>query len=144
MQAVIIGSDHAGFSLKEIVKSYLQDKGIPVVDAGCFDEASVHYPKIAQDLSRKISTGEFERGILICGTGIGMSISANRIENVRATLCQDHFTARMSRMHNNSNVLCMGARVIGQDVAIEMVDVWLNTEFEGGRHQTRLQMIEES
>lgn len=143
MQAIIIGSDHAGFSLKEKVKEFIENKGFSVEDAGCYDENSVHYPRIAQDLSERVSRGEFEKGILICGTGIGMSITANRFENVRATLCHDHFTAKMSRMHNNSNVLCMGARVIGQDVAMEMVETWLDTEFEGGRHQTRLSMIDE-
>lgn len=143
MQAIIIGSDHAGFSLKEKVKEFIENKGFSVEDAGCYDESSVHYPKIAQDLSGRVSRGEFEKGILICGTGIGMSITANRFDNVRATLCHDHFTAKMSRMHNNSNVLCMGARVIGQDVAMEMVETWLDTEFEGGRHQTRLSMIDE-
>lgn len=139
---IILGSDHGGFSLKEILKPILIDLKYEVEDVGCYDTSSVHYPSIAKKLAIEISKGKFEKGILICGTGIGMSIAANRFKNVRATLCHDHFTAKMSREHNDSNVLVLGGRVIGDEVAKDILDVWLNTEFQGGRHSERVGMFE--
>lgn len=140
---IIIGSDHGGFTLKEILKSTLDDNNYQVEDIGCFDTNSVHYPVIAEKLSREISAGNFTKGILVCGTGIGMSIAANRFKNVRATLCHDHFTAKMSREHNNSNVLVLGGRVIGDEVAKDILQIWLATEFQGGRHKERTDMFDQ-
>ena len=140
---IIIGSDHGGFEMKEQLKALLRDKAYQVSDAGCYDTSSVNYPDIARKVSKSVANGEFNRGILVCGTGIGMSIAANRIPKIRATLCHDHFTAKMSREHNNSNILVLGGRVLGPEIANEILDTWLNTEFGGGRHQMRCEMIDE-
>ncbi|MDH5561561.1 MAG: ribose 5-phosphate isomerase B [Deltaproteobacteria bacterium] len=139
---IIIGSDHAGFSLKESIKKHLEAIPMKVADVGCFDTNSVHYPEVADLLVKRILSGEYHRGIMICGTGIGMSITANRHKGIRATLCHDYLTAKMSREHNNSNLLVMGGRIIGIETALNVVDVWLSTEFQGGRHQQRLDLIE--
>ncbi len=139
---VIIGCDHAAFKLKETVKAHLESKGLPVEDAGTFGETSVDYPDIGAMVSSKVSSGEFKRGILICGTGIGMSMVANKYAHVRAALCNDLFSAVMSKKHNNANILAMGGRVIGDILALEIVDTWLDTDFEGGRHQRRLDMFD--
>lgn len=139
---IIIGSDHGGLTMKEVLKKALQDASFQVNDVGCYDSKSVHYPEIAKKVASAVSNGEVEKGILVCGTGIGMSIMANRFPNVRATLCHDNFTARMSREHNNSNILVLGGRVIGDEVAKDILDVWLKTEFEGGRHQERINMFD--
>ena len=141
-EKIIIGSDHGGFELKEKIKSLLAEESFIVEDAGCFDGASVHYPEIAKIVAGKVSNGEIKRGILICGTGIGMSLAANRFKNVRATLCHDHITSLFSREHNDSNLLVMGQRVLGDEVAFDIVKTWLYTEFEGGRHQTRISMLD--
>lgn len=143
IKPVIIGCDHAAFLLKEIIKRHLEKKGIPVTDAGTHTEASVDYADFGLKVAQSISRGEFERGILICGTGIGMSIVANRFAGVRATLCADIFSARMSRQHNDSNILVMGARVIGDTLAVEIVNTWLEIPFEGGRHRARLQKFDQ-
>jgi len=135
---VVIGSDHAAYQLKEKIKQFLIENGIAVEDAGAQDESSVDYPDYGIKVASLISAGKFDRGILLCGTGIGMSIVANRFSNVRAALCNDLFSAIMSRRHNNSNVLVMGGRVIGDVLAIEILKAWLDTPFEGGRHQKRL------
>jgi ribose 5-phosphate isomerase B len=135
---IIIGSDHAAYRLKERIKAYLLEHGFEVEDAGAENESSVDYPDYAIKVASQVSSGKFSRGILLCGTGIGMSIVANRFANVRAALCNDLFSAFMSRRHNNSNVLVMGGRVIGDVLAIEILKAWLDTEFEGGRHQARL------
>ncbi len=140
---IIIGSDHGGFDLKEQLKTNLQDKSYQVSDAGCYNNSSVNYPDIARSVSQKVASGEFSRGILICGTGIGMSITANRIPHIRATLCHDHFTAKMSREHNNSNILVLGGRILGPEIAEDILDTWLNTEFGGDRHQMRCELIDE-
>lgn len=142
-EKIIIGSDHGGFDLKEKVKTILEAESYVVEDAGCHNAESVHYPEIAKKVAEKVSNGEIEKGILICGTGIGMSLAANRFKGVRATLCHDHITARFSREHNNSNILVMGQRVLGDEVAFDIVKTWLHTEFEGGRHQTRISMLED-
>jgi ribose 5-phosphate isomerase B len=137
-----IGSDHGGWELKkEIIKFIKNTTTIELLDFGTASKDSVDYPDFGRKVSEAVYTGIVDRGILICGTGIGMSIVANRYPKVRAALCHDHFTARMSRLHNDANVLVMGERVVGQGVALDMVKTWLETEFEGGRHQKRLDKI---
>ncbi len=133
-----IGSDHGGFSLKGEIAAYLSHEGFEVIDVGNHGEASVDYPDYAEALCQAMARGEFERGILICGTGIGMAMVANRHRHIRAALCGEPFSARMSREHNNANVLCLGGRVLGTELAREIVRVWLRTEFAGGRHQRRI------
>jgi ribose 5-phosphate isomerase B len=135
---VIIGSDHAAFDLKEKIKAFLVDRGIDVEDAGSHSEDSVDYPDFGIKVASMVSTGKFERGILLCGTGIGMSMVANKFPHVRAALCSDLFSAIMSRRHNNSNILVLGGRVVGDALAMEMVRAWLETPFDGGRHQQRI------
>lgn len=139
---IIIGSDHGGFELKELIRGLLAENPIEITDAGCFSTASVHYPEIGKAVAEKVSNGEFERGILICGTGIGMSIAANRFPGVRATLCHDHLTARLAREHNDSNILVLGGRVLGLETAKDILLTWLKTEFEGDRHLTRINMLD--
>jgi len=134
---IIIGSDHAGFSLKEALKESFGG----MVDAGTYSEDSVDYPDFAARVARAISSGEFERGILICGSGVGMSIVANKFPGVRAALCTDTDTARMSRMHNDANILILAGRRTDVETATAIVKVWSNTEFEGGRHKRRLDKI---
>jgi ribose 5-phosphate isomerase B len=137
-----IGADHGGLGLKQEVVQYLRTlKDIEVSDFGTATKDSVDYPDYGKKVSEAVSNGTVDRGILICGTGIGMSIVANRFPKVRAALCHDHFTAQMSREHNDANILVMGERVIGKGVALEIVKTWLETEFAGGRHQLRLNKI---
>ncbi len=138
---IAIGSDHAGFPLKQVVKSWLEDHGYEVDDLGTYDTKSVDYPDYAAAVAHAVAEGKADRGILICGTGIGMSMSANKVPGIRAALCTDVYTARMSRRHNDANVLCMGARVIGPGVAESIVEAWLSEEFEGGRHARRVGKI---
>ncbi len=139
---IAIGSDHGGFELKEYIKNFLISENYEVIDFGTDSEKSIDYPDIAKPLCKDLLSGKFKKGILICGTGIGMSITANRFAGIRATLANDLFSAIMSRRHNNSNILVMGGRVIGKEVAKEIVKAWLKEEFEGGRHQRRLDKIE--
>ena len=140
---IIIGSDHGGFELKETCREFMETlDDCDVMDAGTFSEDSMDYPLVAHKVSKAISEGEFERGILICGTGIGMSVVANRYPGVRACLCHNLFTARLSREHNDANILVMGGRVIGKGIAIEMVELFLRMSFDGGRHEQRLNLIE--
>ncbi len=137
-----IGADHGGVELKlEIVKFLQTIKDLEVSDFGTTTTDPVDYPDYGKKVSEAVSNGSMDRGILICGTGIGMSIVANRFPRVRAALCHDNFTARMSRLHNDANVLTLGGRVIGRGVALDIVKAWLETEFEGGRHQLRLNKI---
>jgi len=137
-----IGCDHGGFELKEEIVKFIQPiKNIDLTDYGTMSKDSVDYPDFAKKVSEAVSSGIADRGILICGTGIGMSITANRYPKVRAALCHDHFTAQMSRLHNDANILVMGERVLGKGVALEIVKTWLDTKFEGGRHQQRLDKI---
>ncbi len=143
MKRIAIGSDHAGYRLKEIIKAYLIDKEFQVEDVGTHSEESVDYPEFAFRVARMVRDGDAERGILICGSGIGMAMAANRVRGVRAVNPMEPFSAKMSRRHNDSNVLCMGERFIGRDMAIEIVNVWLNEPFEGGRHQRRVNMLDE-
>ncbi len=136
---VIIGSDHAAYPLKAEIKAFLLENGIPVEDIGTDSGNSVDYPDYAIKAASMISQGKFERGILMCGTGIGMSMAANKFKNVRAALCTDLFSAIMSRRHNDANVLVLGGRITGVGLALEIVRVWLDTPFEGGRHQKRIE-----
>jgi len=138
---IAIGSDHAGFGLKEDVLALLKETGSEVIDCGTNTTASVDYPDFGEKVSRMVSAGEVDRGILICGTGIGMSMVANKFPNVRAALCNDLFSAKMSRLHNDANILVLGGRIIGKDLAAEIVRTWLDTAFEGDRHMRRLQKI---
>ena len=138
---VALASDHGGFGLKEFVKGLLADMGLDVVDFGTHSEDSVDYPEFAVKVVKAVLSGEVQRGILICGTGIGMSIVANRFPGIRAALCHDTYTAKMSRLHNNANVLVMGGRVLSKEEAGEIVRVWFEEEFEGGRHARRLGKI---
>ncbi len=137
-----VGSDHGGFELKEFIKDYLQHISYHVSDFGTYSNESVDYPDIAKLLCKDLILNKIDCGILICGTGIGMSIAANRFKGIRATLTNDMFTAIMSKRHNNSNVLVMGGRVVGKDLAVKIVDCWLNEKFEGDRHIRRLNKID--
>jgi ribose 5-phosphate isomerase B len=139
---IIIGCDHAAYRLKEALKKAMQAQGMAVTDVGTHSEAAMDYPDTGKTVSQKISSGEYERGILICGTGLGMSMVANKYPHVRAALCNDLFSAAMSRRHNDANILVMGGRVIGDVLAQEIVKTWLETPFEGGRHQRRLDMFD--
>ncbi|OFL48947.1 ribose-5-phosphate isomerase [Nosocomiicoccus sp. HMSC067E10] len=140
---VIIGSDHGGFNLKSAIVQHLEDKGIDVKDVGPFDTDSVDYPDYAKPVAEAVQDSEYDRGILVCGTGIGMNIAANKHKGIRAALVHDTFSAHATREHNNSNILCMGERVIGTGLALDIVDIWLETEFEGGRHERRIEKIEQ-
>ncbi len=139
---IIIGSDHAAFGLKEKIKNFLLSRGYVVEDVGADSENSVNYVDYGKKVANAVSEGQFSRGILLCGTGLGMSIVANRFPKVRAALCSDIFSARMSRVHNDANILVMGGRLIGDVLAFELVQTWLETEFEGGRHLERIQSID--
>ena len=140
---ILLGCDHAGFELKEICREYLERSGdYEVVDKGVFSTESCDYPVIAHEVAGGVSRGEAPLGILVCGSGIGMSVAANRHRGVRAALCHNQYAARMSRLHNNANVLALGGRITGVDLALAIVDVFLGTEFEGGRHQRRVEGIE--
>lgn len=138
---ISVGSDHGGFELKQQVVEFLRQLGHEVIDAGSDSPQSVDYPDYAAKVCELVRGGQSERGILICGTGIGMAIAANRYRDIRAALCHEGFTARMSREHNNANVLCLGARVIGSALALDIVGQWLEAEFAGGRHQRRLDLL---
>ena len=138
---IIIGSDHGGLILKTALNSYLVRRGIKVTDAGTISDASVDYPDFGQKVAEAVIAGEAELGILICGTGIGMSIAANKIPGIRAALVTDVFMARMAREHNNANVLVLGGRVLDEQKACDLVGAWLDATFEGGRHQARLDKI---
>ncbi len=139
---IIIGSDHAGFPMKEKVKVFLQDRGHVVEDAGTMSNESVDYTDYGKKVAGKVSDNTFERGVLICGTGLGMSMVANRFKGVRAALANDLFSAIMSRRHNDSNILVMGGRLIGDALALQLVETWLETPFDGGRHQERLEKMD--
>lgn len=139
---IAIASDHGGFELKEQICNYLLSKGYDVQNFGTDSLESCDYPIYAQKVCKAILNGEFNRGILICGTGIGMSIMANRFKGIRAACLSDKYSAEMTRKHNDSNVLCFGARVIGENLAKEIVDIWLKTVYEGGRHKKRLEMLD--
>ena len=135
---IVVGADHGGYVLKECIISWLRDQGHTVTDVGCDSIKSVDYPDFAEKAVQKIINKSAEFGILVCGTGIGMSIAANRHYGIRAANCFDENTAALSREHNNANVLCLGARVLDEDKALKMVEVWLDTKFAGGRHLARI------
>lgn len=139
---IVIGSDHGGYNYKNKIIDYLKNNNIDYIDVGTYSEEACDYPLIAKKAAEKIVSGEAEKGILICGTGIGMSIAANKFKGIRAAHCTDTFSTKASRAHNNSNILCIGERITGECIALDIVDVWLKTKFEGGRHQRRVDMIE--
>lgn len=139
---IVIGADHAGFLLKEKIKEKLVNEGYEVIDVGTFSEESVDYPIYGKKIGEKVAKGEADRGIAICGSGIGISISCNKVKGIRAALCTSVEMAEMSRRHNNANVLALGARMIDKDAAFKIVDKWLETGFEGGKHLRRINMIE--
>lgn len=141
---IVIGSDHAGLNLKKIIIDYLIQNKYTVNDIGTYTNESCDYPVIAQNLAKLVATKEYERGILICGTGIGMSIAANKINGIRAAVVSDTCSAKMSRLHNDSNILCIGERIVGSELAKDIVQIWLNTDFSGGRHACRVAMIEDN
>ncbi len=139
---IVVGADHGGFELKEQIRAWLEDMGHNVTDAGCYSSESVDYPVYAAKVCEMVRDGSADRGILVCGTGIGMSMAANRHRGIRAALCHEIFTAAMSRHHNDANVLCMGGRVIGSALAREMVKTWVDTPFDEGRHSRRISMFD--
>ena len=138
---IAVGSDHGGFLLKDEIMKHLKQKGIDFVDFGCFTTESVDYPDIGQAVGEAVARGEYDKGIICCGTGIGISISANKVPGIRAALCGDCFSAKASREHNDANILALGERVIGVELARMIVDIWLGTEFQGGRHGRRVEKI---
>lgn len=138
---IAIGNDHAGFELKKTVTDVLEEYGIEYKDFGCYSTDKAEYPIYAQKVADAVASGECERGVLICGTGIGISIAANKVKGIRAAVCTDPLCAKLSRLHNNSNILAMGARITGRELAKEILKAWLDTEFEGDRHQARIDDI---
>ena len=140
---ICIGSDHAAFELKNHIKEYLTDKGYEVKDIGVNAPISVNYPAYGEKVAKAVASGECEFGIVICGTGIGMSMAASRVKGIRCALCTNTYMARLAREHNNANVIALGARVIGSGIAEEMVDIFLTTDFEGGRHAVRVALLDE-
>lgn len=140
---VAIGADHGGVHLKAAIKALLDELNVAYTDFDTDSEASVDYPDIAEPVAKAVAAGEYDRGILICGTGIGIGIAANKVAGIRAALCHDTFSAHASREHNNANILTMGERVIGPGLAGDIVKIWLTTEFEGGRHERRVAKIAE-
>ena len=136
-----IGCDHAGLSLKNVIAGILEQQGIELKDMGTNSEESCNYPDYGERVSEAVSNGSVDRGILVCGTGIGMSIVANKFPGVRAALCSEDYSAKMSRLHNDSNILVLPGRIINEDTAKEIIKIWLETDFEGGRHQGRLDKI---
>lgn len=141
IKKITVGCDHAGFGLKKTVIAHLEERGFEVFDVGTHSTDSCDYPQIAHELCKNIQDGTTELGILICGTGIGMSMAANKHRGIRAAACSDTFSARLTRVHNNANVLCFGERVVGMGLALDLVDAFVDAEFEGGKHQRRVDMI---
>ncbi|MBS7298910.1 MAG: ribose 5-phosphate isomerase B [Eubacteriales bacterium] len=141
MIMIAIGSDHGGFELKTHIMEYLKNQGLELFDFGTYSEDSCDYPDIAEKVANAVADGECEKGILICGTGIGISIAANKVKGIRAALCGDVYSAKMTRKHNDANILCMGGRVTGRELAFMICDTFLSEEFEGGRHQNRIDKI---
>lgn len=138
---IAIGCDHGGLEHKNAIVEHLKNRGFEVKDSGIYENHSVDYPDIAVKVCGDITSGECELGILVCGTGIGMSLAANKVKGIRAAAVSEHFSAKYTRLHNNSNVLCLGGRVIGVGTALELVDLFVDTEFEGGRHETRVAKV---
>ncbi|MCI7795287.1 MAG: ribose 5-phosphate isomerase B [Lachnospiraceae bacterium] len=138
---IVIGNDHAAVELKNIIREHLESKGIEVINVGTDTNDSCDYPVYGEKVGRAVASGEADLGIAICGTGVGISIAANKVKGVRACVCSEPYSAKLSRMHNNSNVLAFGARVVGSEMAKMIVDTWLEAEYEGGRHQRRVDLI---
>ena len=138
---IAMGADHGGYSLKEIIKKHLVEAGHEVLDLGTHDTESCNYPDYAAKVAYAVSDKEAELGVLVCGTGIGMSIAANKVKGIRAAAVSDCFTAQATREHNDSNIICLGERIVGPGLAMRIVDTWLEASFQGGRHQTRVDMI---
>ncbi len=138
---IAIGCDHGGFELKETVRGYLEERQIPYEDFGAYNTDSVDYAPIAAKAARAVAAGQADFGVLVCSTGIGISMAANKVKGIRAALCTNEFCAEMTRRHNNANILCMGGKVIDKETAVKLVDIFLHTEFEGGRHQRRIDQI---
>ena len=136
-----IGSDHAGYALKQELMRWLDEQKIPYHDYGCYSKESTDYAKWAYAVGRAVADGEADKGVLVCGTGVGMSMAANKIKGIRAACCSDYFSAKATRSHNDANILCMGERVVGPGMAVELLRVVLETPFEGGRHQRRVDQI---
>ena len=143
MNKIIIGCDHGGLEHKNAIKQHLTELGHEVEDFGIYEQVSVDYPDIAVKVCESITNKKNQRGILVCGTGIGMSIAANKVKGIRAAACSEHFSAKFTRLHNDSNILCLGGRVIGVGTAVELAEIFVTTEFEGGRHQNRINKITE-
>jgi len=139
---IAFGSDHVGLELKNKIMVYLGSKGIAYRDFGCYNDIRTDYPEYGYAVAQSVSRGECELGILFCGTGVGISLAANKVIGIRAVVCSEPYTARLSRQHNNTNILAIGSRVVGLDLAKMIVDSWLDAKFEGGRHQVRIDMIE--
>ena len=140
---IVVGSDHAAYELKETIKEKLISEGHEVIDVGCDSTESVDYPKYGHAVGRTVASGEAERGIAVCGSGIGISIACNKVPGIRAALCTSVEMAEMCRRHNNANVVCMGARMISQELAFDIIDKWMTTDFEGGKHLRRINEIED-
>lgn len=138
---IALGSDHGGFNLKEAIKQWLEEKGYRFEDYGTHSTESCDYPDLALEVARAVASGECTQGILVCGTGIGVSIVANKVPGIRAALCHDTFSAKASREHNNANILTLGERVVGRGLALDIVEAWLGASFSGGRHQRRVDKI---
>lgn len=138
---IVIGNDHAAVAMKNMIKAHLEEKGYEVINVGTDTTESVDYPVYGEKVARSVADGKADLGIAICGTGLGMALTANKVRGIRACVCSEPYTAMMSRRHNNCNVLCFGARVVGDELAKMIVDTWLDTKFEGGRHQRRVDMI---
>ena len=140
---IVVGSDHAAYELKEAIKEKLINEGHEVIDVGCDSTESVDYPKYGHAVGRTVASGDAERGIAVCGSGIGISIACNKVPGIRAALCTSVEMAEMCRRHNNANVVCMGARMISQELAFDIIDKWMTTDFEGGKHLRRINEIED-
>ena len=140
---IVVGSDHAAYELKEAIKEKLIGEGHEVIDVGCDSPESVDYPKYGHAVGRTVASGEAERGIAVCGSGIGISIACNKVPGIRAALCTSVEMAEMCRRHNNANVVCMGARMISQELAFDIIDTWMKTDFEAGKHLRRINEIED-
>ncbi len=138
---IALGCDHGGFGLKNAIKQYLEENHIEYKDCGCMTEESVNYGPIAAQVARSVAGGQCEKGILCCGTGIGMSIAANKVKGIRASVCTNEFCTEMTRRHNDSNILCLGGRVISEEMAVKLAKIYLETPFDGGRHALRVQQI---
>jgi len=139
---IAIGADHGGFELKKVIVAFLEKNHYKFKDFGVYSGERVDYPILAKELANQVAEGVFQKGIIICGSGLGVAIAANKVKGIRAVTCHDTYSAKMSRAHNNANILTMGGRVIGPDLACDIVKIWLESEFEGGRHQKRIDMLE--